>query len=197
MGDGSKFEWVSPALASFPWVNDFQQTLSSVDARLSFVTQHYYAGEYLSSQPVASDFLLEDRNATDGPTKLTDYIVASHSAGKKFRIGEMNSLSNGGQPGVSDSFSAALWELDIMFEFAKAGADGVNWHTGNGGAYGLFDFDLRKDSASGLNIYSLGEVRPLFYALQLFERGDRVRWATSASKCNDNSKCESLGLEGC
>ena len=56
-----------------------------------------------------------------------------------------------------------------MFEFAKAGADGVNWHTGNGGAYGLFDFDLRKDSASGLNIYSLGEVRPLFYALQLFE----------------------------
>ena len=42
----------------------------------------------------------------------------------------MNSFSGGGRPGVSDSFGAALWVLEYMFELASAGCAGVNMETG-------------------------------------------------------------------
>jgi hypothetical protein len=156
-------------LASYPWIPSYQNILPSKDAAPELITQHYYAAEYLASAPVPVDFLLEDANATSGPTALAPYIDASHSAGKKLRIGEMNSLSNGGQPGVSDAFASALWGVDIMFEFAAVGADGVNWHTGYGDdAYDLFRFSMVSNPATGLRDYSLAQVRPLFYGLQLF-----------------------------
>ena len=169
VASASQLSPVSPALASYPWIASYENILPSKDAAPELVTQHYYAGEYLASLPRALDFLLVDGNATSGPTKLAPYIDAAHSAGKKLRIGEMNSLSNGGQPGVSDAFASALWGVDIMFEFASAGSDGVNWHTGNGEAYDLFQFSMASSPATGLNDYSLTQVRPLFYGLQLFE----------------------------
>ncbi len=166
----SKSPWspVSPALAGFSWIDGYEKTLSSSNAPPLLLTQHYYAGEYVATQPETSDFLLADEQATTGPGKVASYIDAVHHAGKKLRIGELNSLSHGGQPGVSNSFSSALWGIDIMFEFARSGADGVNWHTGNGGAYDLFQFNTTSNE-NGTRQYALAQVRPLFYGLQLFE----------------------------
>ena len=169
VASASQLNPVSPALASYPWIASYENILPSKNAAPDLVTQHYYVGGYLASQPKALDFLLADGIATSGPTKLAPYFDAAHSAGKKLRIGEMNSLSNGGQPGVSDAFASALWGIDIMFEFASAGADGVNWHTGNENAYDLFQFSMASSPATGPNDYSLTQVRPLFYGLQLFE----------------------------
>jgi hypothetical protein len=166
----SQLSPISPALASYPWIASYENILTSKVAAPELVTQHYYAGEYLASQPEPLDFLLADKNATSGPKRLAPYIDAAHSAGKKLRIGEMNSLANGGQPGVSDAFASALWGIDIMFEFASVGADGVNWHTGYGAAYDLFKFSMASDPATGLTDYSLIQVRPLFYGLQLFSQ---------------------------
>jgi hypothetical protein len=44
-------------------------------------------------------------------------------------MGELNSVSVAGIPGISNSFSAALWSIDTRFNFASAGVDGVNWAT--------------------------------------------------------------------
>jgi hypothetical protein len=168
-GSGSQLSSITPALSGTPWIADFENILPTTNAPPELVTQHYYVGTYISSQPKPLDFLLADKSATSGPQQLAPYISAVHNSGKKLRIGEMNSLANGGQPGVSDAFASALWGVDIMFEFAAAGADGVNWHTGNGGDYGLFQFSTTSDPSTGLNEYALTQVRPLFYGLQLFE----------------------------
>jgi hypothetical protein len=164
----SQLSPISPAFCLSNWISGYEELLPSSDLAPELITQHYYAGEYLVAQPKPLNFLLADVRATSGPTKLASYISVVHEAGKKIRIGEMNSMSNGGQPGVSDAFGSALWGVDIMFEFAKAGADGVNWHTGNGGAYDLFQFHTKTDPSSGLSDYSLSSVRPLFYGLQFF-----------------------------
>jgi hypothetical protein len=41
----------------------------------------------------------------------------------------MNSVSCGGERGVSDTYATALWSLDTMFALVRAGVDGVNIHT--------------------------------------------------------------------
>jgi hypothetical protein len=54
-----------------------------------------------------------------------------------------------------------------MFEYANVGVDGVNWHSGNGGPYGLFYFKIR--ASGNTNTYSLSSVRPLYYGLLFFQ----------------------------
>src|SRR5262249_47263821 len=90
------------------------------------------------------------------------HAQAAHAAGLPFRMGEMNSVSCGGAPGVSDVFAAALWGADVCMQLASVGVDGVNFHGGSppGGVspYAPFVFD-----ADGTP-----RVRPLYYGLRLF-----------------------------
>jgi hypothetical protein len=53
----------------------------------------------------------------------------------RVRVSEINSVPGGGRGGVSNVFAAALWTAQIAFEFAAAGAAGVNFHWGNGGLF--------------------------------------------------------------
>ncbi len=46
----------------------------------------------------------------------------TRSFGKPLRVGEMNTISEGGQDGVSDVMAAALWTLDAALEIAATGA---------------------------------------------------------------------------
>jgi Abnormal spindle-like microcephaly-assoc'd, ASPM-SPD-2-Hydin/Glycosyl hydrolase family 79 C-terminal beta domain len=195
VASASQLSPVSPALASYPWIASYENILPTKNAAPQLVTQHFYAGEYLASQPKAVDFLLA-ANATSGPSKLAAYIDAAHSSGKKLRIGELNSLSNGGQPGVSDAFASALWGIDIMFEFASVGADGVNWHTGNENAYDLFQFSMASSPSTGLNNYSLTQVRPLFYGLQLFEEATTSSGSLLPVTLNTQANIKVWALKG-
>lgn len=47
---------------------------------------------------------------------------------KGLRVAEMNSISNNGRRGVSDTMGGALWALDAALEVAATGATGVNFH---------------------------------------------------------------------
>lgn len=49
---------------------------------------------------------------------------------KALRVAEMNTISNNGLRGVSDTMSGALWALDAAMEVAATGATGVNFHCG-------------------------------------------------------------------
>jgi hypothetical protein len=52
----------------------------------------------------------------------------AHSRGQALRLTEVNSISCGGNAGVADSFSTALWAPDALFELIVGGADSVSWH---------------------------------------------------------------------
>jgi hypothetical protein len=72
----------------------------------------------------------------------------------------MNTISNSGREGLSDSLAAALWTLDGALEVANTGAVGINLHWGDGLA--LYAALLRQSSGAAY-------VKPTYYAYLLLQ----------------------------
>lgn len=111
------------AAGSTDWVVRFA---ADEGTDLKLLTHHYYR------QCVGPSATLDKLLHID--PKLAPELAALRAASLKsripYRICEANSFCGGGQPGVSDTFGAALWVLDFMFLLANAGCAGVNIETG-------------------------------------------------------------------
>ena len=117
-------------------------------------------------------------------------VGVAHAHHVPVRIDEMNAVSCGGQPGVSNVFGSALWAVDALFEMARVGVDGVNIHTRPGVSGELFSFRERHGSWQA-------KMHPEYYGLMMFAQaapagsrllriagsaGDQVKiWATRAT----------------
>lgn len=124
-----------------------QLFLSTQSANTKTVTQHWYSGlnppAYTASYllgyaPSGSSGPLQYANPGVTPNYWAPSVLGwaaglAHQDNLTYRVNESNSIDEGGQPGVSDSFAAALWAVDYAFELANAGVDGVNFHGANGG----------------------------------------------------------------
>jgi hypothetical protein len=78
-----------------------------------------------------------------------------------YRITECNSIWGGGKPGTSDVFAASLWALDLMWNIAINGGEGVNFHGGVGLCYSPVQMVAN-------NVYTAG---PVYYAMLAFKAG--------------------------
>ena len=88
-------------------------------------------------------------------------LAAAHARRVALRVDEINSVSCGGAPGVSNVFASALWALDATFQMARVGVNGVNFHTFPGARYELFNFKRRHGRWHGF-------VAPEYYGLEMF-----------------------------
>lgn len=88
-------------------------------------------------------------------------VAASHGA--KLVVSEINSAICGGLRGVSDTMASALWGTDVLFGLAAEGVRTVNFHTWTGSIYGPLELTRANGRA-------VAKVRPLFYALLLFNK---------------------------
>jgi hypothetical protein len=93
--------------------------------------------------------------------RLLAAIAASNGAA--LRVSEANSADCGGVHGGSDTFSSALWGVDVLFGLAEAGVRNVDFHTWTGAWYAPVTFSVHRGRLSA-------RVRPLFYAMLLFDR---------------------------
>lgn len=93
---------------------------------LKLLTHHYYR-ECASPASTLDKLLQTDPKLAP---ELATLRLASSTSNVPYRICEANSFCGGGKPGISDSFGAALWVLDFMFQLASAGCAGVNIETG-------------------------------------------------------------------
>jgi hypothetical protein len=117
--------------------------------------------------------LMDTSNLVANATLLTQFVGAARAAGLPLRITESNTVSNGGQGALSNTMAAALWTAEVAFEFAKAGASGVHFHWGNGGALdnnspayiGVQTFFKNNDTNQ-----PFPQVRAPFYGYVLFSR---------------------------
>ena len=159
---------MGPAWSSLNSLANLPAFLAQEQPNLSIVSQHYYAGSQCNGKTNPPDYLLMDSSATKGATAVASAVAEAHAGGLPFRMGEMNSISCGGETGISDAFGSALWAADTLFEFASVGVDGVNFHTGNGGAYALFVFN--ESASGGVTTYSVQSVRPEYYGLLFFQQ---------------------------
>jgi hypothetical protein len=88
-------------------------------------------------------------------------VAPAHARGASLRVAETNSVSCGGAPGVSDTFASSLWALDYLFHLARAGVDGVNFHTFVKAYYRPFYF-------TRVHGRWRAHVEPMYYGLLAF-----------------------------
>ncbi|WP_162831543.1 glycosyl hydrolase family 79 C-terminal domain-containing protein [Paraburkholderia caffeinilytica] len=156
------------------------------------VSQHSYitTGGACGGAP-KSGLLLQASSSSTNPSYAVPFAAVAKAADKPYRIDEMNSISCEGQDGISNAFEEALWAPDAMFEYAKAGATGVNMISKNWNrfsawdVYGAFNFNIPEAQYSNLaniavktwtppsgtqwsNGYSLRTVQALYYGMLLF-----------------------------
>ena len=105
--------------------------------------------------------LLSSRASTGLADGFARAVAAAHARGLPLRIDELNTVSCGADPAVSQTFASALWALDTLFAMAWTGVDGVNIHTFPGAGYALFRFSR----AGGRWTAS---VSPEYYGLMMF-----------------------------
>jgi glycosyl hydrolase family 79 len=184
----SPIKYMGPAWAN---ISSLDQDLSGFEQaeqqNVGLVSEHYYPGHQENGTSFASDFLLQDSSATQGAAAVASYASTVHKQGQKFRIGELNSIDEGGISGISDTLSSALWAVDTMFEFLNAGVDGVNWQDANDGSpYSAFTFG--KATVGGTGVYTLEKVSPLYYGLLFFQQatlhGTRMLSMTASTNAN-------------
>jgi hypothetical protein len=145
-----------------PDITNFVERESS---SVSIVTLHFYAGSPYGNPP--ADYLLRPRSATFGAQLFSPAVAAAHSKQIPFRINELNSFWGVGVHGQSDAFTSALWSIDSMFEYVKAGVDGVNWEADGVGFCSPFWFS--KTASGQPNTFTLKAVSPLYYGLYFFQ----------------------------
>jgi len=158
--------FADPALASSGWMSGIEAGLLAGQMPGNIVTQHSYLTCYNPNNPFPLDQLLQQYATYSAPRLWGTFATVAHQAGQTFRVGELNSVCQGGQPGLSNNFTSALWSIDTMFAFVAKGVDGVNWHNSAGTVYNAFDMNVA--TKSGKNTYTLADVNPLYYGLLMF-----------------------------
>jgi glycosyl hydrolase family 79 len=161
---------------SSSFMDNLDSFISTEASTIAIVTVHHYSGTACNGATEPADYLLTepavdgDTQPLTGPVGIPPYLPAAQQALIPFRIGELNSLNCGGQLGVSNSFSSALWAMDIAFSYANLGVSGLNFfdpgdpNTPN--PYTPFDFT--STSNGGVTTYTVRNINPLYYGLLLF-----------------------------
>ncbi len=155
---------IGPAVANPALdVNWISGLIDSSHPGLGTVSAHRYplsacATRTSRAYPTIARVLGEPASAGIAHT-LAPAIALAHRADLPFRLTELNSVTCGGRPGVSDAFATALWAPDALFELLHAGVDGVNVHVRANTINAAFAL-----SRTGFI------ARPLLYGLILFAR---------------------------
>jgi len=154
-----------PATGAPKWIPELGRFLRA-EPRVTLATLHRYPLQ-LCFRPTASPaypsvgHILAPSASAGLADSVASLVGTAQSRHVALRIDEMNSVSCGGAPGVSNAFVSALWALDAVFQMARVGVDGVNIHTYPKAPYELFTFAHEGDSWSG-------SVAPEYYGLLMF-----------------------------
>ena len=159
-----------PALAGPGWMQQLPQFLNT-EPGLAYVTYHRYPLRACITDPQSPIFpsianLLADSSSQGLASSVQPFVQTAHAAGVKFRLDELNSASCKGRAGTSNTFAAALWMLDTLFNLAADGVDGINLHTLPDAPYQPFAF-----SQSPAGTWS-GTVEPVYYGMLMFAQAD-------------------------
>jgi len=153
-----------PGSGSPNWLPKLGTMLGDMSSRLKLVTVHAYPMKNCSGLAHLS---VSDFFASASIQGLADSIHAMVKAaaarGEPLRVDEINGVSCGGDPGLSDSFGEALWALNVLPALWQAGVQGVNFQT-VASNYNFNRMITAKDSASGWRV----SVEPEYYGLLAF-----------------------------
>jgi hypothetical protein len=150
-----------PNIGGPSWMPYLNRFLSG-QPRVKVATLHRYPLKKCSaSAHTTIGELLTEESSRGLANSVAVYATVAHTHHVPLRIDEMNAVSCGGEFGVSNTFAAALWSIDALFEMARVGVDGVNFHTRPGSSGQLFSFNQSHGSWTG-------SASPVYYGLTMF-----------------------------
>src|SRR5262249_47948062 len=128
-----------PATGAPMWEARLRTFLAAVP-HLSLLTLHRYATRGCFTSPRSPNYhsipnLLSSRSTAGRAGIVAPFVDLKGSHQPPVRLDEVNSVNCGGTRGVSDTFASALWSLDTLFQLARVGVSGVNFHTFPRAAY--------------------------------------------------------------
>ena len=177
-----------PTTGGVGWFSKLSQFLAD-QSRVRIVALHRYPLQLCHTSSQAGNYpsvanLLGPEASTGFADSFASVVSVAHGRGLPLRIDELNTVSCGADPAVSQTFAAALWVLDTLFELDRVGVDGVHMHTFPGAGYELFHG---------------GAVSPEYYGLLAFARADPAgsRLAGVASDAPSDVKVwATIGADG-
>jgi hypothetical protein len=153
------------------FIDDFGQ-----GHHVALITEHLYPGGAagkLPSAQVGRDRMLSGEFFTVYEKLYDGFVPAARAAGLPYRLEEVNSYFNGGAQDASNTFASALWGLEFMYWWATHEAAGLNFHTGDrvsmNNEYQAPRYATFVTAPEGF------EIRPLAYALKVFDLGAHGR----------------------
>ncbi|KAH7873319.1 glycoside hydrolase superfamily [Lentinula edodes] len=130
-------------------------------------SEHHYQGTFCSgSEGVLSD-LMSKANIRGNLSQYASDIQATNDQGFDYILGETNSYSCHGAPGVSNTAGAAIWALDYALYSATLGIKQVYFHDGIGFKYNLIQpLTLTRSILDGspLSAPLSPHIQPQYYA---------------------------------
>jgi hypothetical protein len=150
--------------------------------KLALLSQHSYVAAASSSACSVPNLQITTTQLTDIFDTIQTAVTKNSLPG--WRMDENNTCSGHGAQGVSDTFISALWAIDYMFEVAKRGGSGVNFHTSENGMDGTVPFNyepIKEDKGAVV------QVQPEYYGMLLFTQagtGSMVSTTVSTSAQN-------------
>jgi hypothetical protein len=106
---------------------DWMEQFARQESDITLLTAHHYITGQANPAATLDTILATNLRYR---AALGRFQAAAKTAGKPWRMCETASFSGGGKAGVSDTFAAALWALDYLFELASFDCAGVNMETG-------------------------------------------------------------------
>jgi hypothetical protein len=150
-----------PSTGSPIWMAQLGRFLGD-ERRVGLVTIHDYPLKHCTAtNQVTIAQLLANASSVGLAASLAPEVSAAHRHHLPLRIDEMNSVSCGGERGVSDTYASALWVIDSLFALARAGVDGVNIHTPPRSTNQMFTFSQVKGAWQA-------SVHPVYYGMLMF-----------------------------
>jgi hypothetical protein len=154
-----------PAVGAPGWMRDVGRFIKA-QPRARIVTLHRYPLQQCGLPAASKQYpsiahILSPKASRGLADTVVRYVTDAHGHGDVIRIDEMNTVSCGGAPGVSNAFASALWSVDALFQMARVGVDGVNIHTFRGATYELFTFKRVNGTWTGF-------VAPQYYGMLMF-----------------------------
>ncbi len=164
-GSVPKLPLVGPATGGPHWIPELPSFLRA-QSRVGVATLHKYPLQSCFIRPSEPQYptlahFLSPAASQGLANSIARYVGVAHARHLPLRIDEMNSVSCGTAPGLSNAFGSALWALDAVFQMARVGVDGVNIHTYPGAPYELFTFTHTDGKWSGF-------AAPEYYGLLMF-----------------------------
>jgi hypothetical protein len=156
-----KIRLAGPSIGGVIWSEPLRGFLAA-NRRVALATLHRYPTQRCKATTHVTAAQLLAESSTDGLAEsVAPYVKTARDFGDPLRIDELNAVSCGGEPGLSNSFASSLWSLDALFAMARVGVSGVNFHTTPNSVNQLFSFN---QTSSGWT----GQVSPLYYGLLTF-----------------------------